>query len=92
VSLNGSTLSAHALATFSSILGTLMGSLAFSAARATEVAMIRTEPRPFYIPLESARDGERLTRIRARRMGFVAVMLATIMAAPILLLVSASVF
>jgi hypothetical protein len=54
--------------------------------------MIRTDPRPFYVLQQPARHGELMSRIRARRMSFVAAMLATIFAAPILLLAGAAVF
>lgn len=54
--------------------------------------MLHSQPRPFYIPKEPARHGELMMRVRARRMGFVVVMLATIALAPVVLLLGPSVF
>lgn len=57
-----------------------------------EVAVLRSQPRPFYVPAQPSRYGERMMRIRARRMSFVVVMLITIAVAPFILLFGGSVF
>jgi len=54
--------------------------------------VLRSQPRPFYVPAQPSHYGERMMRIRARRMGFVVCMLLTIAAAPFALLIGGSVF
>lgn len=53
--------------------------------------MLRSDTKPFYL-MSPGGYGALMARARARRMGFVVVMLATIMAAPVVLLVGTAVF
>ena len=53
--------------------------------------MLRSETKPFYL-ISPGGHSALMLRARARRMGFVAVMLATIVAVPVALFVGTSVF
>lgn len=54
--------------------------------------MLRSDPRPFYVPARPSRHGLRMLRVRALRMTFVAVMLTIIFAAPVVMLISGAAF
>jgi hypothetical protein len=53
--------------------------------------MLRSDSKPFYL-MSPGGHGALMLRARARRMGFVVVMLATIIAAPVVLFVGSAVF